>query len=331
MKNKWLIGIIAYIGLILLCIVIVYAIPSVRGMLVKTYIAEEGEISLTDDVDAYIIRDEQVYVSQNGGKINRLAGNGELVRAFTTAVEISGEGLERSETTYMTVLENLGEAIIPTENGQTNLAGYVCYSCDGAEGKLTPDTMESIKKKELEHLCSSGSVKLPKTKCAAGDPVFKLVRNSKWYIMFYLKNEDAARYSEGNSVSVSLGGKELRADVKMIKQGKNNSRIILKCGESYDGFLTDRKVDTTVTTASARGLMLEDRSIIEKDGKQGVLVKNKLGNYVFKQIKIKADDGEHCVVYQDIYMDEDYNFVETLGIYDEIVAKPSEDDVAKAQ
>ena len=83
------------------------------------------------------------------------------------------------------------------------------------------------------------------------------------------------------------------------------------------------------TVESAEGLVLEDGSIVEApDGKRGVFVVNKLGQHVFTPVRTKADDGTKCVVYSDIYVDEGGNYVETIGTYDEIIAEPSEEDIA---
>ena len=75
--------------------------------------------------------------------------------------------------------------------------------------------------------------------------------------------------------------------------------------------------------------MLDDSSIVTApDGMRGVFVKNKLGEHVFKPVSAKADDGKKCVVFSDIYVDADGNFVETIRTYDEIVAEPTEEDIA---
>ena len=68
-----------------------------------------------------------------------------------------------------------------------------------------------------------------------------------------------------------------------------------------------------------------------KGEQKGVFVKNKLGEHVFKPISIKADDGERCVVFSDIYVDENGNFVETIKTYDEIVTAPDEEEIAELQ
>ena len=59
-----------------------------------------------------------------------------------------------------------------------------------------------------------------------------------------------------------------------------------------------------------------------------MFVINKLGEHVFTPVRTKADDGTKCVVYSDIYVDENGNYVETIGTYDEIIAEPSEEDIA---
>ena len=40
------------------------------------------------------------------------------------------------------------------------------------------------------------------------------------------------------------------------------------------------------------------------------------------------DDGTKCVVYSDIYVDDEGNYVETIGTYDEVIAEPSAEDIA---
>ena len=60
MKKKWITAIIVYAALLTACIVVVYAVPSVKGILEKTYVTEYGKIDIADKVSAYIVRDETV-------------------------------------------------------------------------------------------------------------------------------------------------------------------------------------------------------------------------------------------------------------------------------
>ena len=128
---------------------------------------------------------------------------------------------------------------------------------------------------------------------------------------------------------LSINGEEISVRVARVESGTKTSKIILSCKIFFKGFLEIRNLDTTVTVVKAEGLVLDDSSIVTApDGMRGVFVKNKLGEHVFKPIKAKADNGTKCVVYSDIYVDDEGNFVETIRTYDEIVSEPTEEDMA---
>ena len=89
MKKKWIAAFIIYGVLLAACLIVVYAVPSVKGMLEKTYVAEYGKIDIADEVSAFIVRDETVYVAAEDCDVTRLADTGELVKAKTRAVEVT--------------------------------------------------------------------------------------------------------------------------------------------------------------------------------------------------------------------------------------------------
>lgn len=331
MKKEWLKWGILYVALIFICVLVIYIIPSVRGILVKTYLAEQGEVSLTNEVEAYVVRDEKVYVAKNSADVKRVAEVGKLVKAGTKVVEMTGEGVPTGSQAYLPALSMLGKKVRHTSKGKTKYAGYIVYKIDGAEGALRPSKVKKLTHEDLEKYLTLGLKDTVKGQCAAEDPIFKVVKNGKYYLICYMNNEDAEHYSEGATVTVTLDGKDIPAQVYYIKKAGEETKVVLKCGTLYKNCFTDRKVKPTITIIRAKGLILQDDSIIEKDGKQGVLVKNKLGKYVFKPICIKADDGKQCAVYQDIYMDEKGNFVETISIYDEVIASPSDKDIEDAE
>ncbi|MBE6028238.1 MAG: hypothetical protein E7227_06535 [Clostridiales bacterium] len=372
MSRKWIVAILVYIGLIALCCIVVYAVPSVRGMLEKTYIAQNGTIDVKDEVSGFIVRDETVYAAAEKSKINRLAETDKLVKADTRVVELTpteeepeeakseetkdsksednkeaksedtktkdkkdAKSAESEEETadntgrYRSIMEELGDSVKVTEKGATKDPGYVSYYVDGAENKLNTDNLDGLTEKDLKDLTGRKAVKVPEKHCGKGYPVFKIVRNSKWYLVFFEDNESAARYVPGETVTIDINGEPVTVTVSRVDSGTKTSKIALSCKSFFDGFFEMRELDTTVTFVSAEGLVLEDSSIVEApDGRRGVFVKNKLGEHVFKPIRAKADDGTKCVVFADIYVDAEGNFVETIKTYDEIIAEPTEDDLA---
>ena len=385
-----------------MCCIALYVVPSVVGMFERTYIAEHGKIDVADEVSAFIVRDERVYVAAQKSKINRLADSNRLVNAGTKVVELTpteetldleamdedagseeaetkdkskadsakktddkkseSDKDKKSETTdgkkddkksgnkdsdkaeepeekdaklgilgskYSGIMEELGDTYSVTEDGTTRTAGYVSYYVDGAEARLSTKAIESLNRGDLKDLTDRKAVKVPSRSCGQDYPVFKIVRNRKWYLVYYLKKEDAAKYTEGETVYIEVNDENVPVTVREVRDEGKNTRITLTCKTFFDGFLEIRSLDTKVTVESAEGLVLEDGSIVDApDGKRGVFVVNKLGQHVFTPVRTKADDGTKCVVYSDIYVDEGGNYVETIGTYDEIIAEPSEEDIA---
>lgn len=346
MKKKWIAAIAIYAGLFAICVIALYVVPSVRGMLERTYAAEFGTIDVKDEVSAFIVRDETVYVAKQPSLINRLADPDTLVKAHSRVVELTpdesaieneankeagGRGGTDSDSgpdQYAGILKELGDSTVVTAKGYSGDAGYVSYFADGAEARLNTSTLDGLTYKDLKKLTGKKAKELPKRKCKTGDPVFKITKNGKWYLVFWLDNKDAEKYEPGSRVTIDINEKDVDVTVSRVEAGSKKTKIVLTCKTYFEGFLEERTMDTVVTVVSAEGLMLEDGSIVEApDGKIGVFVKNKLGEHVFKPVAIKADDGTNCVVYSDIYVDADGNFVETIGTYDEVIAEPGEEDI----
>ena len=387
LNKKWIVAVLVYIGLVALCCIALYVVPSVVGMFERTYIAEQGKIDVADEVSAFIVRDERVYVAAQKSTINRLADSDRLVKAGTKVVELtptaetidleaeesedaeeskdktsaddSGKTKEKKDdkkadekkaegdketeeeaeeqdaklgilgSRYSGIMEELGDNYSVTEDGTTRTAGFVSYYVDGAEAKLSTKAIESLNYSDLKELTGRKAVKVASKNCGKDYPVFKIVRNRKWYLIYYLSKEDAAKYTAGDTVYIKVNDENVPVTVRDVVEEGKNVRITLTCKTFFDGFLEERNLDTKVTVESAEGLVIEDGSIVEApDGRRGVFVINKLGEHVFTPVRTKADDGTKCVVYSDIYVDENGNYVETIGTYDEIIAEPSEEDIA---
>ena len=87
-NKKWIVAFLVYVGLVALCCIALYVVPSVIGMFERTYIAEHGKIDVADEVSAFIVRDERVYVAGQRSSINRLADSNRLVKAGARVVEL---------------------------------------------------------------------------------------------------------------------------------------------------------------------------------------------------------------------------------------------------
>lgn len=327
MSKKWIALLALYLGLLAVCIVALYAIPSVQGILEKTYIAEYGTLDVKDDVSAFVVKDEFVFVAKKSSNLKRVIEEGELVKAATKVVELEArEGDDSKDDSE--IVSELGKSVKETEKGYTSESGYVSYKVSGSEAALTVENMGALTKADYEDLTSRKEKDTGTGRVSEGEPVFRIVKNTKWYLVFYTSKENAARYNDGSYAYMDINDESVRVRVYNVEELENESRVMLECKSFFKGFADTTTLNAPITLASAEGLILKESSIIENDGKQGVFTINKLGEHVFKPVSVIASDDGKCVVYSDIFLDADGNFVETIGTYDEIIDEPSEEDLA---
>ena len=168
--KKWLIAIVVYIGLIAVCCIAIYAVPFLGDKLERTYIAEYGSIDVTDEVSAFIVRDEKVYASSQPSHIKRAAEEGKLIIGNTRVVELTpdedaikaekeADSKEKSKSKadneetqgkYTEIMSELGDSVAVTENGVSKNAGYVSYHVDGAEAKLSTNAIDALTYEDLK-------------------------------------------------------------------------------------------------------------------------------------------------------------------------------------
>ena len=102
----------------------------------------------------------------------------------------------------------------------------------------------------------------------------------------------------------------------------------------YEDFCSARKVDMTVVQSNTMGVIVDNECIVEKNGQQGVYVKTKDGDTYFRPIKVKITDGKQSVIYESIYVNDKYEQVETVRVYQEVLRHPQEaleEDLADEQ
>lgn len=332
-KKKTLFWGAIYVIALITVLVIVYVLPSVAGLFDRSYVAKYGNVEVKDETEGYIVRNETVYTAGKAGNVKRTVTEGELVKGNSKVVKISGEGASSSSDKYDSLLKKIKkeDAVIGTDNGNTEHPGYITYKLDGLE-YLNSDNIFNMSENQFEKLGKSKISELSDGKVAKGEPVFKVIENGSWWYIFYADSETANHYAKGQNVKISIANKNMNAVVVGLHKGKGKSaRIILRCRQYFDGFTTGRFEKANVTASSSDGVVILTKSIVKKDGKKGVITKDKIGRLRFKAISIKANNGEKAAVYEDIYMDSKGNYVKTISTYDEVVKSPSRRDIKNAK
>ncbi|MDO4395509.1 MAG: HlyD family efflux transporter periplasmic adaptor subunit [Clostridia bacterium] len=320
-KKKPVIAI--YLLILVVLYIIIYIIPKVSGALQPTYNITYGEMKLSDKTTGYVVRNEQLYVSGHGGSTNYYIKEGDLLRAGTTVMNVEGSTEGEARGKYSDILENIGDDAITTESYNVEKGGVVCYYADGYESKLSSKTMRKKDKEFYSKLSQNSVIALNRKDVNEGEPVFKIVDRTRWYLVCYVPKDHRERYDIGGEVTVELDGTELDATVCSIKREDDENRIILTTDHFYDEFGKLRVIkNVELITYDQRGLLVENKSITEKKGQQGVYVQDKVGKASFVPIKVIKSDGEMSLVCDTIFYDDKGNETYTVEIYDEVLRKP---------
>ena len=329
MKKKWTLPAI-YIAAVLILAIIIYAVPSLMGLLDTTYLAEYGDVQVEDSVeDAWIVRDDVVYGTEKSATMEAAVKEGTLVKGKGRVLNMKFEGSGSLSMKYANLKVKLGDAM-KTTTGLAGRSGYVTFNADGNEGTLKPANLDKLTEKQLEKI-DNDSVDLTATSCVSGQPLFRITKNGAWWFVFFVDKSSAEKYTVGNTVETTFDDTTVNTQVRSVDKANEKYRVILTCKEYTSKYLSTRKVSLNNVTESDNGLLIEAQSIVKINKKQGVLVKDKVGKLNFTPIKIKASDGENVAIYEDLYMDDQGQFVETVSNYDEIVRSPSKKDIKKAK
>lgn len=320
MRNIRTRPIVIFIVILVVLYCVIYVIPTVTGALRSSYIAGHGQLQTSDQTEGYIVRSETVYYSDISGKSNRYIEEGKLIRKGTRIMEVTEDKdaePEEAETEEITLAD--GEILTDTFDAESE--GILTYSRDGLESELTPSNMKE-KSVGYYHRLSAQSRSLKADTVTRGDPVFKIVDRSGWYLVCFVPINHQERYEKGAKVTLLVDGDQIIGTVRGIKTQGRRCRLIIRSDYYFEGLLTKRTCDLQVITSDVTGLLIENSSITEKKGKTGVYVRQKTGEYKFTPISVYATDGEKSVIAEGYFFDEEGNSVNTVKNYDELLRKP---------
>lgn len=221
----------------------------------------------------------------------------------------SSDSLSSQRRTYQTQLNNSTENLVASDGG------ILVLSCDAQEEKFTSETMSDITPQDIK---SSYDIQyLSKTTgVEAGNPVFKIITNNKWYICAYIDSSVAADWKVGDkkTIKASVDKTEKSVDVKInnITQGDTDTFVIFETDKSILDFLSVRNIEFYITDSSYQGIKIPNTAIIEKTFIKipvGCVVESLSGKSVVKRtdgkdelvsIDIESQDDEYAYIRQDL-------------------------------
>lgn len=349
------IAIVLFVILVVALAAVIYVVPSVTGMLVETYPAEYGELEIYDDAVGYFFRDEEVYGSKNGGSLNRLAQEGELLRPFTNVVEITGgSAVNTAEETPDTEIDKPTEIknkiagkMKTVDSYQIESGGIVSYFVDGNEYDFTVDRASRLNLSQMQSIKQSGVIEIGNN-IRAGYPSFKIISNGGWRLVAYIPKESMHQYEEGAPADVTFFErddseeemfpdlsekdplyKKVEMNVVGVSSEGDYGKLVLRSIRFFDGMGKYRVADCRIVSHDVTGIKIENNSLTELDGVQGVYVKNKKGKYDFMPVYIYGSDGTTTVVADKYFYDANGEYTRTIDPFDDILRNPTNQEEEK--
>ncbi len=300
-------------------IVIIYGLPRVYDSMKATYVTEYKTVEQTHKATGYLVRNEKVYASSAAGRLDYKTNEGTKVRKGIRIAALEGGGPE--QTQYEALVSKLGDSLSVQDALISDMIGVVSYYADGNEGRFSLDNIKDLRYEDIAEL-GNDFADLRREETAAGDPVYKIYRNNKWCVVYWTANSKAEKCEPGQRVTVRFEDGEVRATVDSKERQGDKTRIVLSSNLYYKSLAATRTADIKVVLHTYRGLYVMNRSIIEKNGQKGVMVREPSGDYEFTPVNVIYTGTEESIVWANSYQDEKGKQISTIKAYDEILRNP---------
>ena len=279
----------------------------------KTVLAREEMHRESFLGEGFFIRSEKPRKSDNSGSLRKNIAEGERISA--------GE-------------EVAGVAGIKYYNEN---AGIISYEIDGYEEDFQPENFEKYSYKSLdskEYLENQKDRKKNQktdgdVQVSRGDYIYKIIDNFEWYIAVKVEDKaDIADLSLNQSVKVKIYEEDEESIVKgyvmAINESEDEAVLVIKFNTMLYKYFNLRVKELEVIKNEFKAFKIPSKSIFEKDGQDGVYIKNKGGIVEFRPVfKLKEVQDDSYIRIGDnssnIYLEEGADPIRTVDRFDEII------------
>ncbi len=281
---------------------IIYVYPMLTGALTRTSIVEYGNLKVSAVETCYFVRDEEVVQASSSGSIQYYYEEGELARKGTKVADILSRG----------------EGYTAQDNC------LISYYIDGFEDMFGIGNIASLKREKVEAI-EAEPENIRRESAIAGEPLYKTVDNSAWYVAIWAEPENVIKYEKGKTVYINLPLGEVKGTTHDIIDTGDSWLVLMKFSRYYEDMPKIRKIEAEIITSDYEGLIIANRSITTLEGRTGVYVKDISGEFVFTPVSVLASDGEYSLVEGSYFLEKDGDNsqkVQTVNAYDEILNYP---------
>lgn len=199
---------------------------------------------------------------------------------------------------------------------KSDTSGFFSSFTDGLEKSFLVENMQSITPLKLDELIKK-SKKIEKTHVKT--KLGKIIEDHYWYFALKVDNSEAKFFDENKILNVELSESNIKVKAWPISknQGKEQTVIILKSNDSNTSFCNSRIENLKVIYKNLYGIKIPKKSVINKDGKKGVLQISETGVTKFKPLEAILGESKDFYVLDYRRIQEEK--LKTVKLYDEVV------------
>ncbi len=227
----------------------------------------------------------------------------------------------KHEVGYLTSIKNQVQEEINNNiiSYSTTKSGLISYRIDGYEDKLKPINFEEYSYDALSSLDRNIEPR-------SG---FRIIDNFYWYTALIVDDFEALDNPEDNtllSMKINNSDTELTGKIMAVNKNDNKGVIIVRFNNYLEEFYNERFVISRIIKSKENAYKIPSRTIFEKDGINGVFIKEFSGIVKYRPVEILKIEGDFSYVSKGdngyITLNKDEN-IRTIDLYDEILLNPS--------
>ncbi|MCT4631739.1 MAG: hypothetical protein N4A76_03245 [Firmicutes bacterium] len=215
-------------------------------------------------------------------------------------------------------------------NNKMNLysvaSGIVSFKVDGYENTFTMDKLYNIDynsalKENYE------KVNLLRSKVNAGDSIYKIVDNSKWYLVSLIEKSEMDYYKVGQNVSIKLSEEEFQGIIEDEFELDQGAGVLIRINKEIGDFTSSRLVKPIISRKNYRGLKIKLDSLVKNEGNLGVYVLDIDKKARFVEVNVIGYNESEAIVQENYFyrkVGEENKIVTTVKLYDEVVENPTD-------
>lgn len=251
----------------------------------------------------------------------------QLVSGHNNLMSISLEKLQERKNEIIKNMESSNHISYASK------AGIISYQLDGLEDIFTINKINEYEPSDFRIIDVNKTDLTEKREVKYGEPVYKIIDNFTWYIMTEVESKEMDKLQEGKTIYIKINDEDRKIISRIVRLVKENDKsfIILKLSEYFHEYYKERYIDIHIIKNTYEGLIIPNKSIVEKDGIRGVYIKDISGIVKFRPIKILARHNEHTIVSKgaglnsviELEVNGEVHKFNTVQMYDEVFVNGS--------